>query len=731
MSRKGNDRLMAKVNPVKVTDSDRGAALACRQVHMIPDDPHAWRFSEAAQPAQGPTRRPGSPLHQMIIPKMYRSGGDVPECLVLIVRAIVFLAAVAALTWASFHLLIEQEVKRVASLLVMDKATHLVEIMETTPGSVDAVLTRDLGHPGMAETLGIARGLGVAPIYLFGADGEKIGRVGDQGAPSNRRSHTDTRSEERSKVLAGLSNTLMPDPSVLRPLFEGRAESFVSFDAIDHATEGAVQYAVAVLPLSSPSGDRIGFVGMVLDTSHIHAVYAGGTTTLGLLFLSCGVILFGVPAFGFWLQRQLTERSTKDAKYHARHDPLTGLLNRTSFVAEAEKWLRSGRIGYAAYVDVDRFKLINDTHGHAVGDAFLRHVAGLLRRAPNPLVARLGGDEFTVVLPKMPREQAAVIFKGLVKQAAEDVEIDGITVSTSFSIGVAVPQAGDTLDALLQRADVAIYAAKSQGRKTAAFYTDEMGEEARRRRLLEMRLRDACREGDFALNYQPLVDAKTGQTLGYEALLRLNDLDGLPISPEEFVGLAEEIGLIEEIGTWVLRAATKEIAALNDTSYVAVNLSAEQFQSGRLVKTVEQALKSSGLPAERLELEITESVLLEEGTDTKFQIDSLKEAGIRLALDDFGTGYSSLSSLWKYGFDRIKIDKSFVRALDHSHDRMRELIDVVVILGRRLGMMITAEGVETEAQRRILVQLGCQTLQGYYFGTPVPIQQVGGLVEAS
>jgi len=656
----------------------------------------------------------------------------------LVVRAIVFLAVVAALAWAVFQVLVGNEVKRVVSVLVNDKATHLVEVMEATPGSVQAMSEGDLHHPGFAEVLGMARAMDVAPIYLFDANGKKLGRVGaSDGHGHTHRvhslhgtSHAHHGHGTEAEILVEASSTFMPDSADLRPLVAGDVERLLTIDTLKHDT-GEIHYAVAVLPMTSPSGARLGFVAMVMKTSQVHTVYANGTATFGMLFLVCGLVLFGVPAFGFWLQRQLTERSAQDARYHARHDPLTGLLNRTSFVREAERWLEDDRIGYAAYVDVDRFKLINDTHGHTVGDAFLRHIAGLLRSGPNALVARQGGDEFTVVLSKMPREEAVVLFKGLVRKGAEEVEIDGITVSASFSVGVAEPKSDDTLDALLNRADVALYAAKSRGRKTAAFYTDEMGEEARRRRLLEVRLRDACRDGDFGLNYQPLVDAKTGQTLGYEALLRLNDLDGLPISPEEFVGLAEEIGLIEEIGTWVLRTATQEVAALDDHSSVSVNLSAEQFQSGNLLGAVETALEESGLPPDRLELEITESVLLEEGTETKFQIDSLKETGIRIALDDFGTGYSSLSTLWKYGFDRIKIDKSFVRALEQSPNRMRELIDVIAILGRRLGMSITAEGVETEGQRVALVALGCHVLQGYYFGKPAPIDAVKDLVKAS
>ncbi|MEM9342762.1 MAG: EAL domain-containing protein [Pseudomonadota bacterium] len=582
----------------------------------------------------------------------------------------------------------------------------------------------------------MARLMGVSPLHLFDADGRNLGELRD-GRPDPARPEDAPMSagigldySTHAKIVSDHARSFMPDAAALTPLVEGREAAFLDISSMTDEAWGEVHYAVVVLPLTD-AGARIGFIGMVISTSEVHHVYAEGTTTFGLMFLICSVFLFGVPALGFWLQKRLAERSTNDAAYHARHDPLTGLLNRTAFLSDARMMLETGRVGYAAYIDVDRFKPINDTHGHSVGDALLRHVSRLLPSGPGARAARLGGDEFSVILPQMPHDEAVSLIADLVRASAEEVDISGLTVNTSFSIGVAEPRPGDTLDELLHRADVALYAAKERGRKTAAFYTDEMGERANRRLLLETRLRDAHRDGDFRLHYQPLVDAQTGKTHGYEALLRLNDVDGLPISPDEFVPLAEEIGLIADIGTWVLQNAAVEIAALDDTSSLSVNLSAEQFKSGTLLEAVAVALDTSGLTPERLELEITESVLLEEDTNVKFQIDTLQETGIRIALDDFGTGYSSLSTLWKYGFDRIKIDKSFVRSLNHSPQRMRELIDVIVTLGDRLGMQITAEGVETTAHRDALAALGCDVLQGYYFGKPLPIQDLPPLVKAS
>jgi len=233
---------------------------------------------------------------------------------------------------------------------------------------------------------------------------------------------------------------------------------------------------------------------------------------------------------------------------------------------------------------------------------------------------------------------------------------------------------------------------------------------ARRRRKLEWQLRQCTVSGRFAIAYQPLVDARFSEVIGYEALLRLNDEVGMPVPTTEFIPLAEEIDLIEEIGEWVLFHAMKEIADLDDVSSVSIDLSIEQFKSGKPVDTVKAAMAASGLTADRLELEIAKNLLLQNEAHAEYQIDALKEMGIRIAMDDFGTGFSSLSTLWRYGFERIEIDKSFIQALDEAPDRSPQLIDAIVTLGARMDMSIAAEGIEMEDQRRLLAQLGCDAL---------------------
>ncbi|MDU8942671.1 EAL domain-containing protein [Rhodophyticola sp. MJ-SS7] len=681
----------------------------------------------------------------------------------MLLRTIVFLTAMALLAWGGFRALVENEVKRVVSVHVLDKTSHLVDMLEAD-GAQTADLVRGVIHPESFRDFGVmAHAIQVASVFFYSTDGVLItqldttvmGRMSasgggaEPGGMPNRGAMPD-RGTSGANPASGdydgghghsggheldlplsypeIADLTLPNTRALRALFDGATSQYLSIHVIERTDGTPRSFAVPVMPVLGADGARVGFVGFVVDATHIYSTYARGVSAFAMLFLSCGVVLFGVPALGFWLQKRLAERSSRDATYLSRHDALTGLLNRSAFVAEAQKWLDDGRIGFAAYVDVDRFKLINDTYGHSVGDAFLRHIAGILREicGAAALVARLGGDEFTLVLPVKDREATEAVVARLMRRVSEGVEIDGLTVSSSISIGVAEPRRGDTLDALLQRADIALYHAKSAGRDTASFFTEEMGAAARRRRFLETRLRDACRTQKFELAFQPLVDAETSEILGYEALLRLDDAEGTPIPPSEFVPLAEEIGLIETIGTWVLFAATREIQAYDDQVRVSVNLSAEQFRSGDLVNLVSDALEQSGLSPERLELEITESVLLDENSSIAFQIDALKDMGIRFAMDDFGTGYSSLSTLWRYGFDRIKIDRSFVQALEESTERSQQMIELIVLLGTRMGMSITAEGIETEHQRKMLATMGCNVLQGYLFGRPAPLQAPRG-----
>lgn len=660
-------------------------------------------------------------------------------------RVSLFLLPLIALAVVTFRLLVQEEVARVVTIHVTDKTGHLLDMI-----SADAQSLADLQTASTsASFVDMARASNVATVNLFDANGTPVGQNGALNAPdhahqhnghaqpdgvgSHGDTHTDAQHVDHSLhhhghhvdevFLTHLKHVAGPEQSHLLSLVNGSIDPVVHLGKLEYGHDQTGAFAQVSLPAYAESGTLLGIVSFTLSTVHIYGAMAQGSGFVGIMFTVFGVVLFGIPAMAFALQRRLAESSARRVGFLSRHDTLTGLLNRSTFTDEAEELLKQGKISYVGYADADQFKLINDTYGHSVGDAFLRHLSNMLRESlsEDALIARFGGDEFTFALSK----QDALIFERKVERlrrlASTKTSIDGFAVTSSISIGLTECLLNDTLEDTLLRADTALYYAKSRGRNTIALYNEKMGDAAKIRRELEALLRDACACGGFGLAFQPLVNAMSGETVGYEALLRLQDADGNAIPPSDFIPLAEEIGLIEEIGKWVLFNAMDQVSALDTVSSVSINLSAEQFESGKLVETVAAALKQSGLPAHRLELEITESVLLKHEAHVEYQIDALKDMGISIAMDDFGTGFSSLSTLWRYGFDRIKIDKSFIQALDEAPERSQQLIDSIILLGARMGMSITAEGIETQSQKELLAELGCDVLQGFYFGKPSPL----------
>ncbi len=482
-------------------------------------------------------------------------------------------------------------------------------------------------------------------------------------------------------------------------------------------------FAKAVRFVHGSDGTVAGFVKFFVDVTALRRAYLGGLWWLASLTALFGVLLFAIPALAFVLQKRLADRSRSDARYLASHDALTGLLNRHTFMERAEEIIERRGLSAVAYLDADEFKTVNDTYGHAAGDAYLKHIGNALEAActSKDLVARFGGDEFVVALSEpAASDDVTERLEAIRTACAQDLHVNGLTIGSTVSIGAVHVHGELDLDRHLAHADTALYFAKSSGRNVVSTYTPDMSDMLHKRRELEALVRDAAAHDRFSIYYQPLVDAISHEIVGYEALLRLRDLDGKPVSPADFVPVAEDLGLIEEIGCWVLEQATRDIAAQPGDPFIAVNLSAAQFKSGRLVEHVKAVLSATGLPARRLELEITESLLIENHTSISVQFDALKDLGVSIALDDFGTGFSSMSYLWKFGFDRLKIDRSFAHGLEESPDRSHDLIDSIVILGERLGLQITAEGIETERQAKVLAALGAHVLQGFYFGVPQP-----------
>jgi len=433
----------------------------------------------------------------------------------------------------------------------------------------------------------------------------------------------------------------------------------------------------------------------------------------------------------------ITERQKAEAKiaYMAHHDGLTNLANRELYQERLRQALENGRAESTRVavlcIDLDLFKNVNDSFGHPIGDRLLKMVAERLRSEVrgNNLVARLGGDEFAVILASgVSPNEASDYAAGLIKVLSASYDIDGIEVVIGASIGIALsPGDGETSEELMRNADMALYRAKSDGGGVHRFFEKEMDRQAQKRRDMELDLRRAFANGEFEVHYQPLVDIAADRISGFESLLRWRHPEKGMISPADFIPVAEDIGLIVALGEWVLREACTEAVKWPTDVKVAVNLSPMQFRSRNLVQVVVSALAHSGLSPLRLDLEITESVFLAETEANLAILHQLRELGVSISMDDFGTGYSSLSYLRSFPFDKIKIDRSFVKDLAQRSDCVA-IVRAISGLGRSLNITTTAEGVETVDQLDWLRAEGCNEVQGFLFSAARPAAEIGQLL---
>jgi diguanylate cyclase (GGDEF)-like protein/PAS domain S-box-containing protein len=424
----------------------------------------------------------------------------------------------------------------------------------------------------------------------------------------------------------------------------------------------------------------------------------------------------------------VTERRLANERiaHLAHYDALTDLPNRVLFREHTERELRQldeGGQFALLYIDIDEFKGINDSLGHHVGDELLKSVAGRIRDClePDDLVARLGGDEFAVIRTAIKGVDDVNEFVTRLYAAIRlPCECLGHQLATDASIGIVLaPRDGDDLDQLIKNADLAMYAAKAGGRRTYRFFEPAMDASAKARLSLERDLRQAMTDGGFEVHYQPLVNFQSNEVTGCEALLRWRHPARGMISPTEFIPLAEDTGLIVELGDWVLRTACAEAATWPDHVKLAVNVSPVQLRCPTLALRITSALETSGLRPHRLEVEITEAVLIRDDEAALAVLHQLRAIGVRIALDDFGTGFSSLSYLKRFPFDKIKIDRCFVSDISET-DGSSSIVQAVVNIAMALNMTTVAEGVETEAQRELLRRLGCTEMQGYLFSPPEP-----------
>ncbi|GLQ16886.1 putative bifunctional diguanylate cyclase/phosphodiesterase [Maritalea porphyrae] len=469
-----------------------------------------------------------------------------------------------------------------------------------------------------------------------------------------------------------------------------------------------------------------------LDQTERFEIYQAAVSTLSIILASIVLLAVGIPALLALRSRKQAELADQQVHFLARHDPLTGLLNRSSFLDQLEHAAQTRRgineqIGLFI-IDLDGFKGINDGFGHDVGDELLRQLADSLKFQGEDLdaIARLGGDEFAAFVSFDPDE---VDLHDLANHTLASLtgiyEVNGHDVVTTASIGVALcPDDAELPAELMQKADIALYNVKTNGRNGYAFFERGMEKRMKKRRNMEALLRQARHDQAFELHFQPLFDQKSRALIAFETLVRMRDEKGEFVPPDVFIPVAEDMGMMEELGEFILREATKTAMNWPDQVGLAVNLSPKQFESGKLLSIVSSALVRSGLKPERLELEITESLLMSNSQRNLRQLELLKEIGVSIAMDDFGTGYSSLGYLWKFPFDKIKIDKSFLGGMENVDEKANQIVSTIIALGHTLEMCVTAEGVETEAQAEFLNAHKCDQLQGFLLGRPMPKEEI-------
>jgi diguanylate cyclase (GGDEF)-like protein/PAS domain S-box-containing protein len=443
----------------------------------------------------------------------------------------------------------------------------------------------------------------------------------------------------------------------------------------------------------------------------------------------------GAPQYLVGVIEDVTERITNEARisHLAHHDVLTDLPNRSAFNAALDERLERAQEAATSFavlsLDLDRFKEVNDVFGHPVGDTLMRAAADrLAAEADGAFVARIGGDEFMILMPDDTRRQEVLaLAERLVETIGNELEVDDYLPQVGLSVGIAFyPDDGVNAATLLANADSALYRAKREGRGRVRVFESEMDQELRDRRLLQHDLRQALEQNQFLVYFQPQARVD-GEVIGFEALLRWNHPTRGFVPPDQFIPLAEENGMIVEIGEWVLREACREAASWPRPLQVAVNLSPIQFQAGDLERSIHQILLETGLTPTRLEVEITEGVLIGDFNRALTLLRRLKALGARIAMDDFGTGYSSLSYLQSFPFDKIKIDRSFISNLEAT-PQSAEIVRAVLSLAHALNIPVIAEGVETEAQRTFLAREACEEIQGHLVGRPDLIERYLGLV---
>jgi diguanylate cyclase (GGDEF)-like protein len=489
-------------------------------------------------------------------------------------------------------------------------------------------------------------------------------------------------------------------------------------------------YVEAYVPIVDGHGGVRGVVEVYIDQTNTAALFKTSFAAFSLGLALVAALTFGLPMMAYLLRSRQASEARQRVEYLAHFEPMTGLLNRTSFTDELDSMLRRRDHGQSlalVLLDVDDFKGINDAHGHEAGDEFLKHVAKCVTHVcrATDLVARPGSDEFILALTGRSEAEVVELVEHLMRCVVEPIVRRGKSIAAKLSVGIyMVDRHADKMADALHKADVALYQAKADGRNTYRLFTADMEIGMQARRDLEQLIRTTAEQEGFELHYQPLLHARSGACAGFEALLRLPDGQGGYISPVTCIPVIEAMGLINKVGKWVIEEATRTAAIWPSHLFVSVNLSVKQFEDNELAGHVKNALTCSGLRPKQLELEVTETLLMQNTDSIAKQLGELRQLGVSIAMDDFGTGYSSLGYLWQFRFDKLKIDRSFVSALDHHDKKAREILDTIIMLAHKLEMTVTAEGIETAHQAEVLSSLDCDQVQGFLYGRPAPASEI-------